>query len=221
MRDLIYRSPEYIDWIVWVKALILALIAISYRSFTDHFHLFLQAPINDKYSLHTKNFRPWMWRFNILMFVVCMLILSLFAWYVGAFLKEEAYISDVPSYWMIALAFTLFFTVKIGLRTFLLKMFGFGTVVWSINVERATYINYGSLFLLLYMLITNPLHINEEAMLAACVLFAAICLLGVLKSAFIHKEAVLKNIPYYILYLCALDVAPFLVIYKIASRYYA
>ncbi|MCX2678816.1 DUF4271 domain-containing protein [Galbibacter sp. EGI 63066] len=177
----------------------------KFQSFTmlfvnhNYFNIF-----NRENKLTTSNF-------NIFLFIPQLITFSLVVWITIEFFDLS---SKIPVY--IILPFLLLFILfKFYLEKMIATIFDINTFAESFHFHKVTYRNFSSLILL--PLITLFIYSDLAPKIVLYVIlfvFLSINIITIILTLRNHQKEIGKYLFYFILYLCALEIAPYLILIK-------
>lgn len=211
-------SPEYriIDTHDWMTVVILmALLAFTMGKYfyQTSFNNFIVLPFNNKYIyLYNKKGKLLNW-FHLFMVVFQLLNFSLFFFLAQNILLENT-VNEGP---LIYLAFigilVLFHIIKIAMQ--LMKGYIFNTqkFVKELIFNKLSYLNHSSLFVfianVLIIYVFGPL---KSVVFITIFMIVSINFIGLFNLLKNHQKLIFSHLFYFILYLCALEIAPLLIL---------
>lgn len=207
------RLVQNADWITIVIILSLVLIVISKQLFQNRFLNFIILPFNNKYvALYSKKDKM-LHGFHIFITVFQLLNTSLYIYisYHVFFKNPDA--SGILIYLLILGLVLLFFISKMILQFANGFVFNNVKTITDLIYKKHTYFNYSSMIMLLanvvltYILVDSKLVVFSS--LFIIILINCIGLLTILKN---HQKLISSYFFYFILYLCALEIAPLIFI---------
>ena len=207
------RTFESNDWITAVFLLSLLCLVFARAFFYSRFQNFIILPFNNKYIfLYNKKGRlvhGFHLAMTLFMFLNLCLYLTLVA---GTLLPPEIH-ADGAALLLIAAGLLLFFGGK-----FLLQFAGgaileFRGLLASLIFKKMTYLNYSALVMFLAnLLLGYVLRDSKVIVFTSLILILVINLIGWIGILKIHQKLIASHLFYFILYLCTLEIAPFLII---------
>lgn len=209
----ITRITENIDWITLVLLGSLLLIVIAKKFFYSRFLNFIILPFNNKYIImYNKKEKLFSW-FHILLTTFQITNISLFA-----FLSWKAYWNSEPENSRITFSLVfgllfLFLIIKMFLQLANGFIFGAYRLVSELLFKKISYLNYSSLVLFLANVLLSFVYIDSISLvLSAITLFIIINIIGWVTVIRIHQKFISSYFFYFILYLCALEIAPLIIL---------
>ena len=206
------------DWITLLLVFVLGLLAITKYAFNQRFAHFVMLFATDKYFVlkgkDHKIFHP----FNLLLFAVNIVTVALFI-----FIFYEAFYEPVSRrpkvlYLRIATAYTTFVLLKFGLEKILSNILSVDRKMDYYLFYKLSYRNFMALLLL--PVCVSLIYIWEPSLtifyicIGVILLINAATLLGIYLR---NQQYILKNWFYFILYLCALEIGPYIILYKLIT----
>jgi hypothetical protein len=215
------RIVEPKDWATCLFVLSFALIAITRTAFEGRFSEFLRILVSDKYIKVYKDTSHLMSGFTILLFIVQVISFSFF---IQLVLHAFGYIPPTAKTdWVIFLRIFTFFGVFV-LSKFLIEkivaaVFNIEEFTEQFNLQKVSYRTFIGIILLpinIYLFYNNSL----SNVLIYCIIgvILAINLFSYLVSLKIYQNLLIGKLFYFILYLCALEIAPYYFIYYLITK---
>ena len=211
------RIIEPKDWATYLFILSFALIAITRTAFEGRFSEFLRILVSDKYIKVYKDTSHLMSGFTILMFIVQVVSFSFF---IQILLYYFGYISktDWVTFLRIFTFFGVFVLSKFLIEKIIAAVFNIEEFAEQFNLQKVSYRTFIGMILLpinIYLFYNNTL----SNVLIYCIIgvILAINLYSYLISLKIYQNLVIGKLFYFILYLCALEIAPYYFIYYLIT----
>jgi len=211
--EIIYRNVDTLDWITLVILSSLLLLTLAKYFYSGMFLNFIILPFNNKYiGFNNKKGRLSNW-FHSLLFFFQIINFSLFIFLLKGVLFSKN-TGEIPIYFFIALGFLLLFLfVKIALQMLSAFVFDANELISSLIFNKISYFNYSSLIAFLAnIILTYILQDSEIVIYAALFCIFIINTIGVVNVLRNHQNLISINVLYFILYLCALEIAPVVII---------
>ena len=213
------RVLEPKDWATYLFVFSFVLIAITKTAFEGRFAEFLRILISDKYIKIYKDSSQLMSGFTILLFFVQVISFSFF---IQILLYHFDYINSKTD-WITFLRIFTFFGVFV-LSKFLIEkivaaVFNVEEFAEQFNLQKVSYRTFIGMILLpinIYLFYNN----SVPDILIYCIIFVilAINMYSYLISLKIYQNLIIGKIFYFILYLCALEMAPYYFIYYLITK---
>tara|TARA_R100000353_G_scaffold59254_1_gene46902 strand:- start:135743 stop:136393 length:651 start_codon:yes stop_codon:yes gene_type:complete len=212
--DFNLRLIESTDWITYLMIGCFGLFALAKFYYPRRFQEFTALPITNKYFfLHGKN-DELSHPFNLLFFVTQIICASIFIYLLFKVFNPEA-IQNKWFFIQICTAYTTFVLIKFSIEKIIANVFSIDKVINDYLYQKLSYRNYlGVLFFIgnLYFLYVYP-PTPTGVVIFGCLLLLlnAIALLYSYKK---NGNLIFRNFFYFILYLCALEISPYIILYK-------
>ena len=214
MEQLLHpRIVENKDWATALFLFSLVLIALSKSLFENRFSEFIKLIVSDKYLKVYKDSGLIMSWFTIFLFIVQILSFSFF---IHLLLNSFGYISktDGISFIQIFTFLTVFILSKYLIEKVIGTAFDIEEFVDQFNLQKVSYRTFIGLFLLP---INCFLYYNDSISHNLLIIILSILLIinvfTYLLSIKNHQNILIGNLFYFILYLCALEIAPYYFMY--------
>lgn len=212
------RILEPKDWATCLFVLSFALIAVTKTAFEGRFSEFLRILVSDKYIKVYKDSSHLMSGFTILLFIVQVISFSFF---IQLLLHYFGYVSKTD--WVVFLRIFTFFGVFV-LSKFLIEkivaaIFNIEEFTEQFNLQKVSYRTFIGIIILpinIYLFYNN----NLSNVLIYCIIgvILIINLFSYLVSLKIYQNLLIGKLFYFILYLCALEIAPYYFIYYMITK---
>ena len=212
------RILEPKDWATYLFVFSFVLIAISKTAFETRFSEFLRILVSDKYIKVYKDTSHLMSGFTILLFIVQIISFSFF---IQLVLTSFGYVSKTD--WIIYIRIFTFFGIFV-LSKFLIEkivatIFNIEEFAEQFNLQKVSYRTFIGLILLpinIYLFYKNtPSNILIYFTIAVILI---INLFSYLVSLKIYQNLLIGKLFYFILYLCALEIAPYYFMYYLITK---
>lgn len=210
--------PHNIDWITLVLFVILVLLAIANFAFQDRLRdtsmLFLSKKNLNIYFKGEKNIV--LNSFQISLFTVQLLTISLFIHLIISYFKPEITVSNYNSFLIIVALVLLYFGIRFFLGLFLAFIFNLKEVHKKLVYEKINYFNNLILWSLPILIIL--VYATKYQPIIFKITITTFILLLILRYAIVlrnNKKLIFSDLLYFILYLCALEIAPLVIILKL------
>lgn len=212
------RSVTSNDWITLVFVTSLLLITVAKLVYESRFIDFAELLINEKYLLKAGKTIQFEHPFNLILFTVQFLSISLFLYL--AFIQFDVN-SDVTSfllYLRIALAYVVFVSLKFFIERMLGVLFKGEQQLNAYQLSKLSYRSYFAFILIpvnaIFVYAVHPNMLVIEIVVGIFLIFNIISLFNTYRR---YEKLIYNNLFYFILYLCALEIAPYFILYKVFS----
>jgi hypothetical protein len=213
-QERIVFSP---DWLTIVFLVILLLIAVIKNNFSEQLSSLFSLLYSDKYYSDFGKVKPLIWNnFNILFFLIFILVSAVMIYY-----SLNAYVND-------SFRFDLGYFLKIlaGVLIYLVLRYTFEVILSSLfeifeEYKFFSFVKLSNLFLISVYLLPVLLfvtYVNSSQyviFIGAALIFLALVILFRYIKALQYDRINFSNVFYLFLYLCALEIAPIILIYKL------
>lgn len=218
--EVIERHAVSQDWITLLLVLVFGLLVVAKYAFTQRFAHFSMLFATDKYLL-LKGKDPNLFHpFNILLFAVNVVSAGLFIYIYYLTFGEGHPDRAGITFLRIMTAYATFVLLKFSLEKILAD-------VVSVNEQMNYYLFYKLSYRNFMALILLPISIFfiytwEPTRLVLYILLGVILLMNLitLLSIFIkNRQYIATHWFYFILYLCALEIGPYYILYKLVTKF--
>ena len=196
---------------------ILGLFAIVAAKFVNtlRFNDFLYVIGNSKYlKIYTKD-QKFIDQFDSFLFVNLALSFSIFTYFAySSFVSPLSF--ELISFLKLLFAISTIIIIKTLLERLVGSLFKIDGLIDNYLFQKTTFKNYsGIVFLIanLFILYTN--RYTDVVIIAAFSLICLINLIGFLTSFKNYQKIINPNLFYFLLYLCALEIGPYILLYKV------
>ena len=212
------RILEPKDWATYLFVFSFVLIAITKTAFETRFSEFIRILVSDKYIKVYKDTSHLMSGFTILLFIVQIISFSFF---IQLVLNYLGYVSKTD--WVIFLRIFTFFGIFV-LSKFLIEkivaaVFNIEEFAEQFNLQKVSYRTFIGLVLMpinIYLFYDNTS--SNVVIYCTIVVILIINLFSYLISLKIYQNLLIGKLFYFILYLCALEIAPYYFIYYLITK---
>ncbi|OBX24752.1 uncharacterized protein DUF4271 [Gelidibacter algens] len=207
------------EWFTIFMVLGLVFIAIAKVSFTNRFIDFLGVFGNSKYlKLYTKD-QKFIDVFDALLFLNLVISISIFG-YLSYLTLESTQTFELDVFLKFMLGVTSLALVKILAERLIGSVFEIDRLIDAYLFQKISYKNFSGFVLLpINALLLYTINPSKVIIFAVISLLIIINVIGFITSFKNHQKTVIDNIFYFILYLCALEIGPYLILYKIIVEY--
>jgi hypothetical protein len=209
----ILRNTAVIDWITILILVSLLFVVMAKGVFYTRFINFIILPFNNKYIfMYGKKDKILNW-FNLFFGLFLIINLSLFIYISRSIIFEPRENSALIIFPLIAGMWVLFMSLKIGLQMCNSFIFGIQKSISDIVFKKISYFNYCGLIMFLANIMLTYIFIDSKVVVyVAILLILLINVIGWTTVLRNHQKFITSNFFYFILYLCALEIAPFILI---------
>ena len=208
----IARTFTQTDWITLtlLASLLFPLIAKSF--YYSRFFSFIILPFNNKYiTMYTKKEKLFNW-FHILLSIFQIINTSLFIFLIWRTYLIPSEINNPYIYPILLAAVFLFLSIKTVVQLINGFVFNSYKKFNELIFRKLTYLNYSGIVLFIAnVLLTYVLIDSKIVIIIALILFLAINIIGWVTVLRNYQKFISSYFFYFILYLCALEIAPLVI----------
>ena len=215
------RIIENKDWATVLFIVSFGLIVLTRNLFENRFHDFIRLIVSDKYLKIYKESSQLMSGFNIFLFATNLISLSFFIQIIFHHLGYGAK-TDWILFVQIFTFLTVFILSKFLIEKIIATTFGIEEIIEEFNLQKVSFRTYLGLLLLpiTIILFYNDL-VSNSLIYTLIVILLIINLLTYLFSLKIYQNLIISQLFYFILYLCALEIAPYYFLYYLITKFRA
>ena len=208
------RFTESLDWVTLILLTCFVLLTLLKILYPKRFEEFIMLPLTNKYFWIQGKGSEIQHPFNLIFFINQVLLVSLFIY---LFFSEEAQ-ANSWLYLHICTAYCVFILVKIIIEKIVGTLFSIEKIVDSYIYHKLSYRNLLSLLFFVVNIGLFYLLEPSQTLLFFLAAFFILChLISLLHSYKSYKKIILGNFLYFILYLCALEISPYILLYNVLS----
>lgn len=213
--DYSQRLIESTDWTTYLLLGCFVIFALAKYYYPKRFQEFYMLPLTNQYFfVHGKD-DELNHPFNMMFFAVQIICVSIFAFLLFEVFNPNEVENNKWLFIQICTAYTVFVLIKFSLEKIVANIFSIDAVINNYLYQKLSYRNFlGILFFIgnLYFLYVYPPTPTGILVFGGFViLLNAIALLYSYKK---NGKLILSNFFYFILYLCALEISPYIILYK-------
>jgi hypothetical protein len=203
---------ENLDWVTIILVSCFCLMAIVKLFHPKRFDEFILLPISNKYFLVQGKNDMLTHPFNVILSVIHIASVSLF---IFSIIKTTEDVAPI-FYVYIVLFYSVFMIVKMLLEKIVGTLFSIEALINNYLYHKLTYLNLFSILLFIanifFFYLIEP---AKSIMIIIGVGFFALNLAYIIYSYRKYRSLIFGNFFYFILYLCALEISPLLLLYKV------
>jgi len=208
----IYRTTETLDWITILLFSSLLFIIIAKSLFYTRFLNYIILPFNNKYIfMYNKKEKLMNW-FNVFFTLFQIINFSLFLFFAWRIIWQPHPDQQIFGYFIVLGTAVLFQTIKFILQIGNGFIFSNTKIFSELVFKKISYLNYSAILMFIANIILC--YILKESITIIYITVILILIINgigwitVLKN---HQKFITHNFFYFILYLCALEIAPFVI----------
>ncbi|MCB0455366.1 MAG: DUF4271 domain-containing protein [Aequorivita sp.] len=203
------------DWATYLLIACFVLFAISKYFYPKRFHEFLLLPITNQYFfVHGKD-DELNHPFNMMLFVVQIICVSIFVFLLFKVYNPSEIQKNEWLFLQICTAYSVFILIKFSMEKIVANIFSMDELINNYLYQKLSYRNFlGVLFFLgnlFFLYVYPPTRITLVIFGGFALALNAIALLYSYKK---NGKLIFSNFFYFILYLCTLEIAPYIILYK-------
>ncbi|MES2812889.1 MAG: DUF4271 domain-containing protein [Bacteroidota bacterium] len=216
--ELIPRIVESKDWITIVFVVALVIVAIAKAGFENRFNDFMNLIVNNKYLKIYKDPSNLMSWFTILLFFVQLISFSFFVQLVLSYLGYTTKTNWITFIQIIT--FLSFFVLsKYLIEKIIATSFNMEPFIEQFNLFKVSYRTYVGLILLpVNIVLYYTDYVNKYVIMSVLIILLIINTLTYLVSLRNYQKLLFGKLFYFILYICALEIAPYYFMYYLISN---
>lgn len=209
------------DWFTVFLILGLAFITMCKYLFAPRFKDFVTVIGNSKYLKIYARDQKFIDGFDALLFLNLIITVSIFSYIVYASIVSPSEF-NLTQFFKLIFGIGVLFLIKVLLERLIGSVFEIDSIIDSYLFQKTTYKNYtGFLLLPINCLLIYTVSPTKPIIYACLALIVIINLAGFISSFKNHQKLLLHNLFYFILYLCALEIGPYLILYKLIKDFNA
>ncbi len=209
----IARATENIDWITILIFSSLLFLVVAKGLFYNRFLNFIILPFNNKYIfMYNKKEKLINW-FHIFFSIFLIINFSLFIFFIWKAFAGSSQQIDVVVFPIILAGLIGFIAIKIILQFSNGFIFGTNRTISEIIFKKSSYLNHSGFIMFLANIVLA--YLLKDSKLVIYVALALILLvngIGWITLLRNHQKFIANNFFYFILYLCALEIAPLIIL---------
>lgn len=219
--DILYQNRELwsVDWAIGLFVLSFSLLAVNRLMYHVRFEEFVKLPVSDKYVKIYRDPANLKSSFTISMFAVQLIAFSfVILLFLGAknYLNQYSWIDFVK----VINVLILFVLAKYLIDKIISELFDIQVFADRYNLMKVNYRTYlGVVLLPLSMLMFFQPRLLNIGLWIALAMVGFINILLFVKIYQTNRKTITGNLFYFILYLCTLEIAPYLILYKWIENY--
>ena len=216
----IEHYTEPLDWITIIFLICFILIVMVRNLYPNRFTEFLSILSSNKFMLFKGKENNAFHGFNIILFTVNALSVSVLLFWFYKYYTNPSPTNYVFIYIRIFTAYVCFILLKFGVEKIISNIFNMDKIVDIYLFQKLSYRNYIAILvfpftlLLIYTFTISDLWVYG---IVSFILFAN--LTGIFNIFRQYQKLISANWFYFILYLCALEIAPYFILYKLITVY--
>jgi hypothetical protein len=217
--EAITRNVITQDWFTIILVVCMALLAITRFTYERRFFNFIGVIGNDKYLKKSGKDR-FQDPFNLMLFTVQLLSIGAFIYLILKRFDLTPALSAQILFLRVIVCYGLFTGVKFLLERIVAVLFNGEEVLRPYHYSKLVFRNFlGMLLLPINALFAYSFILGKHTVIGILILFVVFNALSIVNIIKRYEKLIINNLFYFILYLCALEIAPYLILYKLLSTY--
>ena len=207
------------EWFTIFLILGLACITLAKQLFKKRFKDFVWVFSNYKYLKIYAREQKFIDTFDGLLFVNLVISASIFLFYFyTTFIRSVEF--QLMVFLKVILAVTLFLLIKIMTERLIGSLFDAESAMDTYLFQKITYKNFSGLIILCFNLLLIYSNINPKYLIYSCLVLVVLSNIRGFVNSYQNNVATINlNIFYFLLYLCALEIGPYVLLYKVLKEY--
>ena len=205
------------EWFTILIVLSIGILAFAKAAFSSRFNDFLWVIWNSKYLKIYARDQKFIDQFDGLLFLNLIITSSLFYFiWQNTFVEPTSF--DLVLFFKLIVGIGALILIKVLLERLIGSLFEIDSLIDSYVFQKTNYKNYIGLVLLpINIILIFAVQPSEVIIYFIIGFLFVINLVGFVTTFKMHQKLILNNLFYFILYLCALEIAPYIILYKILS----
>jgi len=206
------------DWFTVSIVVCLVFIATAKLLFAKRFNDFIEIIGNSNYlKIYIKD-QKFINIFDGLLFINLVISLTVFVILIINNLESNFSPQNIELYYQLFIGLGSVLIIKVLLDRLIGSLFEIDELINDYVFQKITYKNYLGLILLpLNILLIYAITPTKSIIFIAIILLFTVNFMGFLESLKSHLNLIKSNLFYFILYLCALEIAPYIILYKVLN----
>lgn len=190
-------------------------IAIAKAIFPRRFNDFVQVLGNSKYLKIYAREQKFFDKFDALLFANLVLSLSIFG-YICLQYSDNLFAPKIDVMFKLAFGIATFILIKVLVERLIGSLFEMDKLIDQYLFQKISYKNFLGLFLVpINLLLIFSIKPSSMILYVIVILLLIINMVGLIITIKTHQSLIKQNFFYFILYLCTLEIAPYIILYKV------
>ena len=203
------------EWITILIVICITILTIVKFSYSKRFNDFLWIILNSNYlKIYFKD-NKFIDNFNILLFANQIIGVFIFVYLISKNYINDLSIDLIVSLKIIGVFIVLIFT-KFFIELLIGWFFNINTLISSYLFQKMNYKNFiGIVLIPINMILVYAVEPTEKLIYGFLIGLLVLNFIGFLSTFKSYQKLILSNFFYFILYLCALEIGPYIILYKL------
>ena len=214
-KEIIHQNHHWVSLVFLAILIFLTIVKVLYKDRLLHTAtLFVSNKYLFIYFNKEKNDILNLFQFSL--FMVQILALSLLFYFANDLWQFFPRVNDLNGYLLLVGGVGLYFCLRYLIGLFLAEIFNIKSKYNRIVYDKVSYFNNLILWILPFLVLSAYANIHKEFFLK--ITFLVLILLLILRYSLMlanNKKLIINNLFYFILYICALEIAPLAIILKL------
>ncbi|WP_034260374.1 DUF4271 domain-containing protein [Altibacter lentus] len=213
--DYIERNFVSQDWIIVLMVICLVLYALAKYLYPKRFEEFIMLPITNKYFMVQGRNDEINHPFNLLLLVTQVVSVSLFIFLLIRINSPKVLQENPWLFLQICTGYVVFVGIKFAIEKIIGNIFSIDALVNSYLYQKLSYRNLIAILFFMANLVFYFVYLPSSTVLLIFVLVVlALNSIALFYSYKTNGNTIMRNFLYFILYLCALEISPYIILYK-------
>jgi hypothetical protein len=210
-----FRDTTSNDFFTILIVVSLVLIALAKLTSPKRFNDFIAVLGNSKYLKIYAREQKFFDKFDALLFSNLILSLSLFSFIIYKFFTDSNVIS-IDTMFKLSFGICVFILIKVFIERLIGSLFEIDEIIDQYLFQKISYKNYlGLLLIPVNAFLLYNFKPTLTFFYVIVILLFFVVLIGLITSIKAHQSLIKHNFFYFILYLCTLEIAPCIILYKV------
>lgn len=207
------------DWYTVFMLLALLCITASKLLFTKRFEDFLYIVANSNYLKIYARDQKFIDGFDAFLFVASVISISVFGYLVfNTFVADTMF--DIIVFLKLLFAIAAFILIKVLIERLIGSLFEIDKLIDTYLFQKTTYKNFiGIILIPVNLVFIYTIEPTKIAIYAVFSVILIINLIGFITSFRNFQKLLISNFFYFILYLCTLEIGPYIILYQLIINY--
>ena len=206
------------EWFTILIVTSIALVATVKLMFTTRFNNFVTLIGNSKYlKIHSRE-QKFFEFFDGILFLNLIISITLF---IMLIVRSQSNTLEINMHFFLKVSIGLgaLFLIKILVERLLGSLFEIDPLIDSYLFQKISYRNYLGLILIpINILLIYTISPSKTVIYVIIALLLLVNLVGIVTTIKSHQKLLINNLFYFILYLCALEISPYIILYKLIIK---
>jgi hypothetical protein len=209
------RDPVSNEWFTILIVLCICILAFAKLIYNKRFNDFIGVIGNSKYLKIYARDQKFIDQFDALLFINLIISFSIFAFITYSTLVSELTF-DLSLFLKILVVVGVLILIKILLERLIGSLFDMDKIIDAYIFQKSNYRNFIGLILLpVNVILIFGIKPTTTIVYVILGLLLLMVLIGFITSFKTHQKLIIDNFFYFILYLCALEIGPYIILFEV------